>query len=89
MKKKIKSSLKFKILLGLVTILVLFMLVTFIVQMYSSNIVNKLRVESGNLNKLNNIVLQFDNEFTKISPADKLSLRAVSGDSIIDTFSII
>ncbi len=64
---KKKSSLKFKILSGLIIILILFMSVTFVVQMYTSNIVNKLRVESSNLNKLNYAVLNLNNDFSTIN----------------------
>ncbi len=71
MSKHSKSSLKFKILIGFATILILFMLVTFFVQMYSSNIVNKLRVESGNLNKLSHFVLRLNNNFTNLDSSIK------------------
>jgi methyl-accepting chemotaxis protein len=59
--------MKFKILSGLVVILILFMIVTFMVQKYTADIVDNLRIESSNLNKLDYAVLNLNNDFSNIN----------------------
>jgi methyl-accepting chemotaxis protein len=67
MKNIKKKSMKFKILSGLVVILILFMIVTFMVQKYTADIVDNLRIESSNLNKLDYAVLNLNNDFSNIN----------------------